>query len=93
VKSTVGPDDVTIRQEEIKRSWVGRPNRAKSYGSVLHAILRVELAGGWSWRQLGEPASFFDANGHIDRVTGTYSRWIDASHTEPGHCEPAAAKF
>jgi hypothetical protein len=37
--------------------------------------------------------SFFDADGHIDRVTGTYSRWIDAAHTEPGHCEPAAAKF
>jgi hypothetical protein len=36
---------------------------------------------------------FFDADGHIDRVAGDYSRWIDAAHTEKGHCEPAAPKF
>jgi hypothetical protein len=40
-----------------------------------------------------EKPTFFDANGNIDRVAGRYSRWIDAAHTEPGHCEPAAAKF
>ena len=40
----------------------------------------------------GKP-TLFDADGHIDRVTGSYSRWIDPAHTEPGHCEPAAPKF
>jgi hypothetical protein len=37
--------------------------------------------------------TFFDADGHIDRVTGDYSRWIDGAHTEKGQCKPAEAKF
>jgi hypothetical protein len=41
--------------------------------------------------EYGQEDKFFDATGYIDRVTGRYS--IDAAHTEPGHCEPAAAKF
>ena len=45
-----------LAESRMPPGRVGRPNRAKSYGSVLHAILRVELAGGWRCKH-GDPVT------------------------------------
>jgi hypothetical protein len=42
-----------------------------------------------------QPGGFFDAKGHIDRVTGQFARDIarGGQHTVSGECRPAATKF